>query len=205
MMESILKERIRHNLQNGLPGLDAQAKMAPMRQAITMRPLDNHRKAGVVALLYPHMEEMHILFIIRGYHPKDRHSGQIGFPGGKYEETDEDMLDTALREVEEEIGVVRSSIEIITPLTERYLIPSNFLISPFLGYMSERPDFVLQEEEVAGIVEIPISMFQKDIKKIKDIDSPSGLIKNVPYYDLDGHTLWGATAMIMSEIEAIIF
>lgn len=205
MMESILKERIRHNIQNGLPGLDAQAKMAPFKQAITMKPLDDHRKAGVVALLYPKDGEVHILFIIRGYHPKDRHSGQIGFPGGKYEDTDEDMLDTALREVEEEIGVHRSSIEILTPLTERYLIPSNFLISPFLGFVPMRPDFILQEEEVAEIVEIPISMFQKNIKKNKDIDSPSGVMKNAPYYDLDGRTLWGATAMIMSEIEAIIF
>lgn len=190
-----------------LPGVEAQNKMCPIEGGAPYRKVpDDHRKAGVLALLYPKQGETYLAFIRRASkHEGDKHAGQIGFPGGQYEAYDESMMHTALREVNEEIGVSSGDIRVITALTELYVYASNFLVSPFLGRIDYTPTFNPQIEEVDEILEIPLTHFQKDIKskgifKVRDI-----MLSDVPYYDLGSDRLWGATAMIMSEIEEILF
>lgn len=137
-------------------------------------------------------------------HPDDKHAGQISFPGGKKEEG-ESILECALRETLEEIGITKEGYEIMGQLSELYIPVSNFLVYPFLAIAKKELSYTLEEEEVAGIIEIPVDhLMDPETLKYKDIHIGSRTIKNAPYFDLFGKALWGATAMISSEILALI-
>jgi 8-oxo-dGTP pyrophosphatase MutT (NUDIX family) len=183
----------------------AHEKMAPIERLTELRSIDwskiKVRNAAVMMLIYPKNSLTHLLLIIRATYP-GVHSSQIAFPGGKTEISDKDLLDTALRETEEEIGISKNHIEIVRPFTNLYIPPSNFLVSPFLGISHHELEFTLQEEEVAGIIELPFSEFMDDANVVtrrlttsyaKDIDVPAFLVKE--------HVVWGATAMMMSELK----
>jgi len=129
-----------------LPGIDAHFKMAPLMRIKLGKNLDvaalNPKKSAVLALLYPNeAQELQMVFMLRKTY-KGVHSNQIGFPGGKVEKEDNNLLATALRETFEEVGVPSNTIQIITTLTETYIPPSNFLVQPFLGICQEKPTFV---------------------------------------------------------------
>lgn len=188
-----------------LPATLAHAKMAPVERLEQLKNISYEnltaKKAAVMMLFYPKASQTHLVLIVRNSYP-GVHSSQIAFPGGKVESYDLTMADTALRETEEEIGVDKSSIEIIKEFTEIYIPPSNFLVSPFLGICTSEPSFVLQEDEVAGIIELPLSFFLDDknvvMRKLstsyaESIDVPAFLVKE--------HVVWGATAMMMSELK----
>ena len=197
-----LPEKLKQTLLSGLPGLDQQMKMAPLgeRRYSSVVP-DDVRRAAVMMLLYPDNGAWHILYIKRSSdNPNDKHSGQISLPGGKLETTDKDMLDCSLRETFEEIGIPAASVNVIGALTPLYVFVSNFLVDPFLGYLNEKPTLKLQKSEVAEVLHIPIKhLLDKNTVKSKEIQVRNITLKDVPYYDLNGHTLWGATAMITSE------
>ena len=185
-----------------LPGADAQYKMAHVGRGFRSDPPPTARDASVLLLIYPYLEEAHTVFIQRtGHLESDRHKGQISFPGGKKEDSDNDFSESALRETEEEIGIPRSMVQLVRPMTPLYIPVSNFLVHPFLGIVREKPVFIPQPSEVADILEVPLARFFKpeSVKKT-DISIHEGLIlRDVPYFDLDGRVLWGATAMIISE------
>lgn len=202
-----LLSQIRVEIELGLPGIQAQNKLSPVKSAGKYRTApQDHKKACVMGLIYPNGDELDMVFIERTFsHPDDKHGGQISFPGGKLEEQDDSYLIGALREVEEEIGIPSEKITVIGQLTELYVFASNFLVYPFLGYMDETPMFVPQVEEVASIVSFPIEkLLQADIIDTKDLQVRDFLMKDVPYYKLNDHVLWGATAMITSEIVELI-
>lgn len=198
-------QKLTHQLQQPLPGWDGQVKMAPLADARYREEKADSRKAAVMALIYPETDgSHHIICIQRAIHPLDKHSGQISFPGGKYEETDASMLDCALREVEEEIGIRPDEIKVLGALSPLYVFASNFMVQPYVGYLDKKMDYTIDPGEVHDVVSMPIrDLLDDNVKKIKDIDVSVGKISDVPYYDLKGHVLWGATAMIMSELEAI--
>ncbi len=205
-----LIENIKANLQAPLPGTTAQFKMAHAvrKHAVPPRPPANARIACVLALLYPKNEEWHIVLIEResSSNPNDRHSGQISFPGGQQEDSDPTKAFTALRETEEEIGVDPETVEMLGPTTSLYIPVSNFNVFPFLGYTQATPQFTPQESEVRSIVEVPLAHLQ-DPNTIKRTDiqvSQNMILRNVPYYDIEGHLLWGATAMMMSELLEVV-
>lgn len=133
----------------------------------------------------------------------DIHKGQISFPGGKREKDDVDLAASAVRETEEEIGVHRESIRVLRTLTPLYIPVSNFLVHPFLGITDVLPTFVPQPEEVDDILEVPLrDILDPTRRRQIDIPIQSGLtLQNVPYYDLGGQVVWGATAMILSEFQ----
>lgn len=163
----------------------------------------NPNYAGVVSLLYPKNGEAYMAFILRKTY-KGVHSNQIGFPGGRYEEIDKDLMQTALRETEEEIGVSSSNIQVIKALTELYIPPSNFLVHPYLSLVEEEPVFVLQQSEVESLIEIPLSVcLDKGCFKTERIDASYAKNVEVPAYNFKGHVVWGATAMILSEIREL--
>ena len=194
-------------LQGSLPGWHAQKFMAPEVGDRYQVVADNHRPAAVMALIKKdEVGKDSIIIIERAKHnPNDKHAGQLSFPGGKYEEEDGDMLTCALREVEEEIGIPSDSIEVLGPLTQLYVFASNFLVYPFVGYVNGNPSYIKQDSEVHSILEVPLDIILSQENKLKkDISIPRGKLRNVPYYKVGEHVLWGATAMIMSEFEYVL-
>ena len=165
----------------------------------------NPKRAGVMALFYPdYQEETRLLLILRKAY-EGVHSNQIGFPGGKVEESDKDLKETALRETHEEVGVQPDEIEVIKELSEIYIPPSNFMVQPYLGIYPRPKPFLIQESEVEALVEVYLRDFLDDSNHIEEILSTS-YAKNihVPAYKLNGYTVWGATAMMMSEIKELL-
>ncbi len=195
-------KNLEENLQRPLPGHEAQLKMAPVSRRRYVTAPEHARHAGVLAALFPKNEEWHIVLIERNPNDRDRHGGQISFPGGKVEQSDDTMLQTALRETEEEVGIPRNGVQILGKLSELYIPVSNFQVHPFVGVLDQQPTYTLQEEEVSRVIEVPISHFQNETsRRVIDIQVNRHLsMKNVPYFDVEGKILWGATAMMISEL-----
>lgn len=195
-------------LKQSLPGKPAQALLKPYlkinKNIDAPLPLVTPKKGAVMALIYPKYDVPHILFIERPVYD-GVHSGQIAFPGGKIEKEDATVVAAALRETFEEVGILQKDIKVLGALSEVYVFASNFMVFPFVGVIDNLSTLKLQETEVAGILEIPLSIFFEDnIIKEKPIKNAFGFTLMAPYYDLSGKTLWGATAMMVSELCTII-
>lgn len=192
-----------------LPGIDSQFKMAPAIRKKLGKVIDvdtlKPKRAAVMALLYASDEgDLKMIFILRKTY-EGVHSNQVGFPGGKTEEQDNNLLDTALRETEEEIGLHRSQIQVIKELTDVYIPPSNFLVKPFLGVVSKPFQYVIDDYEVEQILEFSVA----DILNEQNVGSES--ITNsyannltVPSFKFGESVIWGATAMMLSEIKDLL-
>ena len=192
-------------LAQDLPGFPAQTKMAPVGNERYLDISSDHKVACVLALLFPKNDQWHLSLIERAsIHPDDKHAGQISFPGGKLDDNDASYEDCALRETYEEIGIAPDTIGILGELTPLFVYVSNFLVHPFVGFTTESPRFVIQESEVKNIIEVPMDHFTKSKNKlIADIHVRDTVLPNTPYYDVYGQKLWGATAMMMSELEHV--
>lgn len=190
-----------------LLGQEAHYLMAPTERINAINELDiekrNPRWAGVMALFYPNAvtsETMLILILRKTY--KGVHSNQVGFPGGKAEAFDNSLEETALRETEEEIGVDRKTIEVVKKLTKIYIPPSNFWVQPFIGITRETPVFIKEEAEVEALIEVPLTEFLLDKSVISQtIDTSYGKMLDVPAFLLNSNVVWGATAMMLSEVK----
>jgi len=191
-----------------LPAEAAHVKMAPKERAEALKNIDlkgvNPRIAAVMMLFYPKNEETHLVLIVRNAY-NGVHSSQIAFPGGKYETFDISYEATALRETQEEIGILSNKIEVIKEFTPMYIPPSNFLVHPFLGISHEELLFNPDVREVAGIIELPLSVFLDDKIIVESTLSTSyGPNIVVPAFSIQNHTVWGATAMILSELRDVL-
>ena len=273
-MNSLIK-KLTYSLQNTLPGEAAQYKMAPYGRLLKEEALKlntNPKLSAVLILLYP------VKGAKRKAPPTDRawrkehypkssarcntvlilrtsdhgvHSGQVSFPGGKKEESDRSLEDTALREAEEEIGIKKNDVKVIGPLSELYIPVSGFLVQPFVGYLNKKPLFYPDKNEVAKLIEVSLDLIMDDgivkvttlqlimnryrrrdesvnrgsparppslpkglagggetVKKTANLEQQSAIriqkskIK-VPYFDIYGHKVWGATAMMLSELKEV--
>lgn len=191
-----------------LPGQKAQIIMAPEYRKAYLRQaydISQANRAGVLILFYPDRDgdTSFVLILRKSY--KGVHSNQVALPGGRYEIEDGDLVQTALRETEEEVGVSAASIEVIKPMTELYIPPSNFLVKPTLATIDFQPIFVKQDTEVECVIPV----------KLKDFMNPSCISfhlittsyaqeKTVPIYRIYDHIVWGATAMMLSELRVIL-
>lgn len=205
MLELI--EKVGHQLKKPLPGIEAQYRMATLGRYRRITPPVTAVNAGVLALFYPKGEEWHIVLIERtSRYPQDRHRGQISFPGGRHEPNDPSMEFTALREAEEEVGIDVDTVEVLGKLTELYIPVSNFLVHPYVAYTDVQPDFTPQPSEVASILEVPFEHFlaEQNIRRTDMTVQGNIRLKDVPYFDIGGKILWGATAMMMSELLALV-
>ena len=155
-------------------------------------------------LFYPKNSIAHLALIVRNTYP-GIHSSQIGFPGGKVEEYDIDLKQTALRETHEEVGVHPDKVQIIKTFSEIYIPPSNFLVAPFMGISHEELIFIPDLEEVKRVLEFPVADFldEKSITKTRMSTSYAVDIE-VPAFMVDKYIVWGATAMMMSELKETI-
>ncbi|TNE68103.1 MAG: CoA pyrophosphatase [Bacteroidetes bacterium] len=196
---------LRYRLAGPLPGREAQYRMASRRRLEELSPHPeppaHARTACVLNLLHRREGVWHTVLIQRTANPKDRHSGQISFPGGRWEEADGELSNVALREAEEEVGVPSQAVEILGQLTDLYIPVSNFLVHPFVGVLHGPAQFRPQPGEVESILTPPLSVFQDNTnRKQTDVLVGQGItLKNVPYFAVDNRIVWGATAMIMNE------
>ena len=200
-------EWLKERLKQPLPGFAAQERM--MGRVISSPHIapENARPSAVLCLLFPMNDELHVLLMKRK-EDKGAHSGQVSFPGGRYETTDADYKATALREAQEEVGILSSEVEILGALTSLYIPVSNFNVYPYVGYAQSRPLYNLSHNEVSYTIEVPLaSLLHADRKITTDVTSPAvpGIIRQVKAYKLEDETIiWGATAMIISELEVIL-
>ncbi|HNE50731.1 MAG TPA: CoA pyrophosphatase [Chitinophagales bacterium] len=207
MVYNQFTKELQQAFMHPLPGKPAQDILKPylkIYKSMDTPQLPNAREGAVMSLIYPINNIPHILFIERPVY-EGVHSGQIAFPGGKIEKTDASTLAAALRETKEEIGVNKEQIEVIGSLSKVYVLASNFLVYPFVGVLQEKPIIIPDKIEVANTLEVPIyTFFEQGIIKEKKMKSAMGITLNAPYYDIAGKILWGATAMMVSELCAVI-
>ncbi|MEW5677267.1 CoA pyrophosphatase [Flavobacterium enshiense] len=191
-----------------LLSVEAHMKMAPLERISSLSSKDyldkNPRKAAVMMLLYPKGNKVHLALIVRNSYP-GIHASQIAFPGGKVEPSDIDLKHTALRETHEEIGIKPDLVQIVKPFSELYIPPSNFLVSPFLGIINEEVTFVPSPYEVKRVLELPLEDLLDD-RIITQVVMSTSYANNisVPVFNVDKYVVWGATAMMMSELKETI-
>ncbi|MDF2158257.1 CoA pyrophosphatase [Algoriphagus sp. CAU 1675] len=160
---------------------------------------DNFRRGAVLIMLYPVRNQAYFPLIKRPEYP-GVHSGQIAFPGGKMDETDIDVVDTALREAAEEVAIDRRKVEVIGKLSDLFIPASNFLVSPILGYSRELPEFIPEEREVERVIPTSVqTLILPQTKRRSQFDFGKGLRLDTPYFSIEDEIVWGATAMILGE------
>ncbi len=198
---------LQERLKQKLPGLPAQLRMAPKGRKSSLPSnyaLQSAKKAGVLILLYPKDGLPHLVLMKRVTYP-GVHSGQISFPGGKLEAADKDLKDAAFRETWEEIGVAENSLQYLGALSPSYIPPSKFYVETYLAASSAVPNFKKDDREVDHIIEVPLNLLQKpETVKSKVMKGSSGWQIEAPYFQVFEHEVWGATAMMLAELLALL-
>ncbi|MDP3397939.1 MAG: CoA pyrophosphatase [Bacteroidales bacterium] len=191
------------SLSDKLPGKSAHLIMAPDHRvnSLTLEkaPPANAIKSAVLVLLVPSLNEWEVVLIKRNIY-NGIHSGQVSFPGGKCDADDPDITHTACREAFEELGIDRKDIKIIGQLSRLYVPPSNYIIYPILATSSNRREYNPNPREVAGYIHVPLSCFNPSLIKRSRVQAGPDEWIEAPSYVIDGHIIWGATAMIIAEL-----
>ena len=198
---------LKSRLQDPLPGEDAHVKMMPRGsdpRRFDKTKMDNARLSSVLILFYHKNGQWHIPLTQR-HDYGGTHSGQVSLPGGKIEPDDVDLIHTAIRETHEEIGVPPAQVEVIGSLSDIYIPPSNFKVTPVVGYAAQHPDFKLDSYEVKELMEVTLDDLLDDaLIKTKSFDVRGGYRIQAPYFELNQKVVWGATAMILSELVEVM-
>ena len=202
------KKKLANQIGQNVSNSDAQQLMSPFKNGnrnVLLEMNKTPRMGGVMLLVYNKDQKAHFTLIRRPEYD-GVHSGQIALPGGQMDKEDNDIQDTALRETFEEVGVFASKIQVLGQISQVYIPPSKFLVTPFIGIMDEYPSFIKDDYEVAEVLEVPISLlFDDSIIKSGPVNvGKEGYTMKVPYFDIFGHKVWGATAIMLSEFKAIM-
>ncbi len=194
-------------LAGELPGEKAHSLMKPKLPNGSELKLKNSKppkEGGVMILLFNMDGQTHFPLIQRPDY-EGVHGGQMALPGGRYEKDDEDLIMTALRETREEIGVPEEKIKVIGSLSTFFVAASNYMVKPVIGVIDEKPEFIPDLREVSGIITPTIEqLIDPRFKKEKELVVRNGYKLLSPYFDLGNRIVWGATAMMLSELVVII-
>lgn len=204
-MIELFKSYISEQFKHPLPGIKTHIEAAPYRDVVIDDLTKNKaQQSGVLILFYEKNSTLHTVLIKRAIN-NSKHSGQIAFPGGKKEVYDTDLIETALREANEEIGIIKEHVEIVGTLTDVYIPVSNFLVAPVIGFIDYSPIFTLQLSEVFDVVEVEVqtlihpNTFQQQKVKLYD-----GLQLKVPCFVVNKQIVWGATALMINELRYLL-
>lgn len=199
---------LRDALRAALPGHDgflAQAGYERAQLEASLKKDGAPRESAVLMLLYPRPTGLHTLLMLRPRY-EGVHGGQVSFPGGRREQHDVDLWQTALREFREETGLSTEGMERVGALSQVYIPPSRSLVSPFVGYMGSPGTPSPDPREVQELIEAPLDELLKDdvIRHRDQFIHIAGRVTRVPYFDLSGHVVWGATAMMLWELREVL-
>jgi len=204
-MLATIERALRKRLAGTLPGIDAQMRFAPVppreRWQLGHFPADS-RAAAALLLLYPQENGVAVPLTVRA-RGLARHAGQISLPGGATDHG-ETLVEAALRETAEEIGVNPESVRVLGELTPVHVLVSGFTLHPVVGVTEHRPDFVAAPDEVEEILEVSLDDL-RDASRIRLATRiREGVAVEYPYFDLLGHQVWGATAMVLGEFICLL-
>jgi 8-oxo-dGTP pyrophosphatase MutT (NUDIX family) len=204
---SIFKEHIQILSNTKIGGLDAQFRLAPqLRKQFSDEKIkaNNPKKAAVLVIFYPNLKgELNFLLTLRASYI-GTHSAQISFPGGKLDPRDTSLKNTALREAREEVGIIEKDITIFKKMTDVYIPPSNFIVTPYLSYINYTPKFT-KNYEVEALIEVKLSDLLCDSLLSTTVLTTSYAKNiNVPCFKLNNYIVWGATAMMLNEIKELL-
>ncbi|HEY0873928.1 MAG TPA: CoA pyrophosphatase, partial [Vicinamibacterales bacterium] len=200
-----LERTLRVKLAETLPGIEAQMRFAPVAPRSGWRPghyPDDARQAAALLLVYPGERGPSIPLTVRAS-GLTRHAGQISLPGGA-SDPGETLAETALREAQEEIGVDPATVQVLGELTPVWVLVSGFTLHPVVGVTHERPSFVPSTGEVAEILDVSLEDLRDASKIRRGTRTREGIAVEYPYFDLRGHQVWGATAMVLGEFICLI-
>ena len=198
----------RRTLESGLPGEEAHQLLMPMKRplsSVAKAKTSDYRESAVGIVLHPFKDSIHCILIRRPSY-EGAHSGQISFPGGKRDTSDIDLEFTARRECLEEIALPHQHAELIHPLTEVFIPVSKFSVQPYIFFTDNLPKLKPDEREVEEIISFDLF----DLTRHNQIPTTSIPInagftmKDVPYFDIHGHVVWGATAMMLGEMKVLL-
>jgi len=200
-----LRDNLARVLAEPLPGLDAQLRMAPdprtwPEEGAALRP------AAALLLMYPQQDDWYVPLTLRASSLR-HHTGQVSLPGGRLDHPDETVEQAALREAQEEIGLAPHDVEVLGRLTPVPIAVSAHLLQPVVGVARHRPAFSLAAHEVARLIELPIArLMEPDVVRAEQRlrPLPPHVVQTVPYFDVEGVRIWGATAMVLNEFVAVL-
>jgi 8-oxo-dGTP pyrophosphatase MutT (NUDIX family) len=200
-------QHIQERLRGELPGEQAHLEMLPYREATSkmLESVEEFRESAVSILLFHEEAELRSVLIQRPKY-QGSHSGQIAFPGGKRDETDRDLIHTALREMHEEIGFHDPQIFHLGALSRVFIPVSRFLVYPNVFYSQAEPKFIPDPREVEDILTFPLAhICEPHSITTTDIRMDQGMtLKNIPCFMINQRIVWGATALIMNELRRIL-
>jgi len=200
-----IEQALRVRLSGTLPGVEAQMRFVPSPTRPGWR-IDHYpedaRIAAALLLIYPREEGIAIALTVRAS-GLARHAGQISLPGGEAD-PGETLAETALREASEEIGIVPSAVRVLGELTPVHVLVSGFTLHPVVGVTDARPDFIASPDEVEEVIEVSLDDLRDASRIRKGTRIREGMAVEFPYFDLAGHQVWGATAMVLGEFVCLL-
>lgn len=203
-----LLEQLRSAMAGELPGHDdflhlSGYKRPDLEAALRLNPAP--RESAVLALLYPREDRLHTLLMLRPEYD-GVHSGQVAFPGGRREPQDAGLEDTALREFAEETGAATTGFELFGALSRVYIPPSRSLVTPYVAVAPALPPTQPDLREVAALIEVPLDdLMRPDVIQVRtQYIQVMGREVEIPYFDLQGQVVWGATAMMLAELRELL-
>ncbi len=207
-MDILALDRLRDALRGPLPGHDRFLELSGYKRPDLERARAADpppRESAVLALLFPQEGQWRTLLMRRPDY-EGVHGGQISFPGGRWEPQDATLEHTALREFMEETGALDTRIEVLGQLSPVYIPPSRSLVTPFVGIAEALTPVAPDPREVAELIHLPLHLLLRDdtLKRREQYIQVMGRSVEIPYFDVHGHVVWGATAMMLAELRELL-